>query len=193
MNHQVEDHVHIEGAGREDREPVGLKKHGTAEIGLDGEDGGIETLQMAGLEDAVAIRGSGKQVVGFGQRCGEGLFDQQVEAGFEQRRGYGVVMDGGNGNSGGVEAEIGGEQCRHVWKNGEVVFGGGFGGAGGVGLDGGDQGATLPGGLKLTVDAEMVAAKCAGAGDGDTEDGLACYFAAPGAGSLPSTAWRQRL
>ena len=89
--------------------------------------------------------------------------------------------------------EIGGEQRGRVRKNGDRVFGGGFGGAGRVGLDRRDQGDTLALGLELTVDAEVVAAERAGAGHGDTEDGLACYFVAPAAGSSPSTALRQRL
>jgi hypothetical protein len=87
-----------------------------------------------------------------------------------------------------VELEIGREQRFHSGKNGDGVLSGGLGGADGVGLDGGDQGDTKPGGLKFAVDPQVIAAERADAGDGDTEDGPACYFAAPGAGSLPSTA-----
>jgi hypothetical protein len=39
----------------------------------------------------------------------------------------------------------------------------------------------------------MVLAKGSGAGNGYAQDGLAGYWAAPVSGSLPSTAFRQRL
>jgi len=172
---------------------VRLKEHGAAELGLDGENGGVEALEVAGLEDFFLFPCQGNEVVGFSEGGGKRLFDEQVEPGMEQRGGYRVVMDGGNGDGGGVETEVRGEQRGRVWKNGDGVSGSGVGGAGGVGLDGGDQGDSVIGDLQLTVDAKVVAAEGAGAGNGDTEDGLACYFAAPAAGSLPSTALRQRL
>jgi hypothetical protein len=65
---------------------------------------------MAGLEDAVGALGANDEAVGFSEGCGQGLFDQQVEAGIEQRGGYVVVMDGGNGNAGRVDFDVGGEQ-----------------------------------------------------------------------------------
>ena len=85
VNHQVEDHVDIERARREDGEPVRLKKHGAAELGLDGKDGGVEALEMAGLQNALALFGAGDEVVGFRKAGGERLFDQQVEASIEQQ------------------------------------------------------------------------------------------------------------
>jgi hypothetical protein len=39
----------------------------------------------------------------------------------------------------------------------------------------------------------MVPAKSASSGDGDTQNGLASYCAAPFSGSLPCTTFRQRL
>ena len=44
VNHEVEDDVDIERAGGKNGEPVRLKKHGAAQFGLDGKDGGIEAL-----------------------------------------------------------------------------------------------------------------------------------------------------
>ena len=177
---------------------MGFKEHGTAKLGFDGEDRWVEALEVAGLEDSAVLFGECDQVVGFGQRGGQGLFYEHVEAGFKQRRGYIVVVDGGDGDRGCVELEVGGEQGGDVGKDGDVVLGGGIGGAGGVGLDGSYQSYGLTGVLQLTVDAEVVAAKGARAAHGNAQDGVACYFEAPAAGfavseASPSTALRQRL
>ena len=118
MDHEVEDDVYVERAGRKDGEPVSLKKHGAAELGLDGEDGGVEALQMSGLEDSAVLFGEADEVVGFGEGGGEGLFDKEVEAGFEERGGYSMVLDGGDGDGGCVELEVGGEQGGDVGKTG---------------------------------------------------------------------------
>jgi hypothetical protein len=61
-----------------------------------------------------------------------------------------------------------------------------------VRLNGCNQRYTEPGGLKLAIDAQMVAPECAGPGHGGADDGLACYFAASFSGDSPSTALRQR-
>jgi hypothetical protein len=189
VNHKVENHIDIEGAGREDGEAVGLEKHGAAEFGLDSEDSGVEAFEVAGLEDAVAAVGAGDEVVGFSDGGGDRLFDQHVKAGIEQRGGNGMVMHGGDGDGGRVQFEIGGEQLIDGGEDGNSVFVRGVGGAGGVRLNGGDESDTEAGGFKLAIDAKMVAAKRAGSGNGHTEDGLAGYFAS----SFPSTTLRQRL
>jgi hypothetical protein len=197
VDHEVEDDVYVERAGRKDGEPVSLKKHGAAELGLDGEDGGVEALQMSGLEDSAVLFGEADEVVGFGEGGGEGLFDKEVEAGFEERGGYSMVLDGGDGDGGCVELEVGGEQGGDVGEDGDSVLGSGLGGPGGVGVDGGSEGDGLAGILQFTIDAEVVAAKGACAANSDAQDGIACYFEAPAAGfarsgSSPATALRQR-
>jgi hypothetical protein len=166
-----------------------LKKHGAAQFWLDGENGGVEAFKVAGLQDALAFFSTGDQVIGFGEGGGEGFFDEQVHAGVEQRRGNGVVVDGGNGDGGGVDLEIGGEQGVDSGKDRYAVLLRGFSCAGGIRLDGGDEGDTVSGGFQLTVDAEVVAAEGSGTGNGDTQDWVAGYAPAP----LPSTAFRQRL
>lgn len=64
----------------------------------------------------------------------------------------------------------------------------GVGCSGGVGIDGGNEGDTEAGVLKFAIDAQMITSKGTGTGNGDPQDGSACYFVA----SLPSTALRQR-
>jgi hypothetical protein len=89
---------------------VRLKEHGAAQLGLDGEHGGVKALEVTGLQDAAAFGGAGDEVVGFGEVGDQRLFDEQVEARIEQGRGYRVVVDCGNGHSGRMKAEIGAEQ-----------------------------------------------------------------------------------
>jgi hypothetical protein len=103
-----------------------------------------------------------------------------------------VVMDGGDSDCSRVNFEIGGEQFLDGREDRNCVFGRGIGGAGRVRLDGCNQGDSQPRRFQITVDTEMVAAKCAGSGNGNTENGFARYFAAPESDPLPSTAWRQR-
>jgi len=167
---------------------VGLKEHGPAQLGLDGENGGVEALKMAGLEDAAAPFSAGHQVVGFSECGGEGLFNEQVEAGIEQRRSDGVVVDGGNGYGRSVQMKVGRQKRFDAREKGDGVFLGGFGGAGWIGLNGGDECNTEPGRFQLAIDTKVIAAKGAGAGNGNAQDGRACYLVAP----FPSTALRQR-
>ncbi len=160
---------------------------------LYGQHGGIEALQVAGLQDALALFCARNQVVRLGQRGGQGLFDQQVEAGIEQRRGNRMMVHRWNGHSGGVQLQIGRQQFVWRGEDGNRVFGCVFGGAGCVRLNGGNQGDALPAGLQFAVDAEMVLAKGAGSGDGNAQRGFVHYRAAPFSGPLPSTTFRQRL
>ena len=173
VDHQVKDDIDIEGAGGEDGEAMGLKEHGAAEPGLDGEHGGIEALEMAGLQDAPALFGAGYEVFGFGQARGQRLLDQQVEARGEERGSDGMVMNRGNGDGGCMEGEAGGEELVNRRKDRDCVLRGGFCGAGGVRLDDGCQSHTGASRLQLAVDAEMIAAKGSGPGHGDAEDGIA--------------------
>ena len=102
MNHEVEDDVDIERARGEDAEPVRLKEHGHVDVGLDGEDCRVEALQMADLQDALVARCERDELIGFGERGGDGLFDQHVDAGFEKRAGDGGVSNGGHADGCGV-------------------------------------------------------------------------------------------
>ncbi len=47
-------------------------------------DGGIEALEVADLQNAIVALGGSDQTVGFVERRGHGLFDQHVDARFEQ-------------------------------------------------------------------------------------------------------------
>lgn len=143
---------------------------------------------MTYLQDAAGLFGTGDQVVGFGQRGADGLFYQDVDAGFEQGAGDGMVVDGGNGDGGGVEAQIGFQKLFDRRKDGDAVLGFGFGGVAGVGVDGRGKLDACAGLFQFAIDTKVVAPEGSGAGNGDTQLGAACYFSAP----FPSTALRQR-
>jgi hypothetical protein len=103
------------------------------------------------------------------------------------------MVHGGNGNRGRIELEIGGEQLiyRRIHRN--IVFRSRIDRANPVRLDGCNKCDTVAGNFQFTIDAEMVAAKSTCPGNGNSKDGLACYFVTPVAGSLPPTVLRQRL
>lgn len=106
-------------------------------------------------------------------------------------------MEGGDCNGGCIELEIGGEQLIYRGKNRDRVARSNGGGTGRVRLDGRNQGDPLARCFELTVDTEVIAAESSGPGNGDTQDGRACYWPAPkpdpGAAPFPSTAFRHRL
>ncbi len=167
---------------------MGFKEHGAAQLRLDGEDGGIEALQMAGLQNALALFRALDQIVGLGERGGQRLFDQQVEAGIEQSRSYLMMVHGGNGDAGGVQMQIGRQQFVHGREDGDCVFGCRIGCAGAVRFDGCHQCNAEAGLLQFAVNTKVIAAKGPGSGYGYAQNRSAGYFAAP----FPSTAVRQR-
>jgi len=196
VDHEVEDDVNIEGTGREDAEAMRLKEHGALETRGDRKHRGIEALEVAGLNDKLSAFGAGNEVVGLGEICGQGLFDEQVDAGIEEPHGDGVMMDGRHGDAGSIEIEIGGEEFFDGGKDRDLVLRGCFPGASRIGLDGGNKRDALTGRFQFAIDAEMVAAECARAGDGDAQLISAGYCAASfscGASrDSPWTALRQR-
>ena len=110
------------------------------------------------LPEGVRVGGA-DEAVGGGEIGGNGLFNQDVDAGFEERAGDIGVGGGGDGNDGGVD--FSGELAGI--SEGEARIGSGdFGGAGGVGVDDGDE----RGAGRLARYADMVAAEFADADDG---------------------------
>ena len=100
VDHEVEDDVDVEGARGEDAEAVALEEHGAVEMRAGGDDGGVEAFEVAGLDDAVVLRGEAQDGVGVFEACGEGLFNQEVDACCEEVGGGLGVVDGGNGYGG---------------------------------------------------------------------------------------------
>lgn len=113
------------------------------------------------------------------------------------------MLDGGHGHAGRVDAELCGEQLFDTREDGDGELRGGFPRATGVGFDGGHQSDAEAGDFELAQNAEMVAAKGAGAGHGHADaiagriaDGVLRRCSGDGAAALPvhapCTALRQR-
>ncbi len=102
-----------------------------------------------------------------------------------------MVMNRRNGNTGSIQPKIGAEQLVDRGEDRNGVSGSGVGRPSGVRLDGRYQRNTVVGGFQFPVDTKVVAAKCAGADDSDTNVCRRGYRAASAA-ALPSTAFRQR-
>jgi hypothetical protein len=137
---------------------------------LDGENGRIESLKMAGLQDARFFFGFADQVVGLVEAGRERLFNEEIEAGLKQRGRDRVMLHGGHRDAGGVDVKLRGEQFFGSGKDGNGELCGCFLRTARIGLDGGDQSHAEAGGLKLAQDAQMIAAKCAGARDGNAHN-----------------------
>jgi hypothetical protein len=101
---------------------VRLKEHGPPDFWLDGKDGGVEALEMAGLQNAPAFLRAGDEIVSFRKAGGERLFNQEIESGVEQSRGDLVMMYGGHGDGCGVELQIGGQQLLNGREDRDRVF-----------------------------------------------------------------------
>jgi hypothetical protein len=157
---------------------MGLKKHGPGEAPGDGKYRRIEALKVARLDDTTGSFGACDQVVGLGKICGQGLFDQQVNAGIEQSSSDGMMMDGGHCDAGGLNIEVSSEKFSHGGKNRNLELRRGLLGASRIRLDCRNQRCAFTGRLQFAIHAEMIAAECACAGNSNAQ--LACtrYFAA---------------
>ncbi len=168
VDHEIEDDIDVETAGSEDAEAMDLKKEREREGLFEGENGGVEALKVADLEDAIVVSGGVEQLAGGVKIGSDGFFDEDIEAGGEQGRTDGSMGLGGHGDDrcigGGAEGVEGVES-----GNGE--FSGGRRGAGGIGVvDAGELRAR-----EIFENAYVIAAEGSCAGDGDA-DGSECWL-----------------
>jgi hypothetical protein len=183
VDHEVEDDVDIERAGRKDAEAVDFKKHGAGEEREGGADGGIEALEMTGLGDALALGGDAEEFIGFGERGGDGLFDEDVNAGFHEGAGDRQVEDGGHGDGRGLDFAVSGQELGDGAEGFAVELAGNGVGAGCIGIDDADQ-TDAAGLMELTIDAGVIASEGADADDGDV-DGVWLAWRLLGQGIAP--------
>jgi hypothetical protein len=64
---------------------VDFEKQGVIEQGVGGADGGVKALKMPDLSDALMPGGEAHQFLCLGQRGGDGLFHQDIDASLDQR------------------------------------------------------------------------------------------------------------
>ncbi len=96
VDHQVQDHVDVQRAGRERAQALDLDELGLGDHGLDRLDGRIEALQVPDLEDQPVLGlGLGHELLGLRHRLGDGLLDQDVLAAPQQVQGDGEMDEVG--------------------------------------------------------------------------------------------------
>ena len=78
MYEEVEHDVDVEGARHEHPEAVRLDELHVGHERTHGDDGGVETLDVAHLQDASPVPCEGHEAVRVGERHGDGLFDHHV-------------------------------------------------------------------------------------------------------------------
>ena len=136
VDHEIEHDVYVETARAEEIHAVDLEEEGQGEALFEGQDGGVKSLEVAYLKDAAGAGSGVDQAIGGGKVGGDGLFDEDVDAGVEEVAADIDVGGGGSGDDGGIDpaGEIAG-----VGECDGLVAGGGFGGAGGIGIDDGGE------------------------------------------------------
>jgi len=165
VNHEVEDNVDVEAARSENAEAVDFKKERERDGFLNGENGWVEALEVADLEDAVVLGGELNEVPGALEIEGDGLLDEDVEAGFDE-----LTADFGMGNRGhrdyagiGVIGEFlergEGARVKFCRCGGGCLF---------VAIkDAGELGTG-----EIFEYADVIAPECAGSGNGDADSFL---------------------
>ena len=86
VNHEIEDHSHVGAARLEGCQALGLQEPRLLKVGRGCSDRAIESLHMPDLEKQPAFPGRLHQLLGTGQRIGEGFLDQGVQPPLEDRQ-----------------------------------------------------------------------------------------------------------
>ena len=93
VDHKVVDDVHVEAARREDAETMDFEEERARDDFFRGDDGGIEALEMSDLKNAAIALGRGDQRVGFFERGGDWLFDEDINSLLEEAGADARVFD----------------------------------------------------------------------------------------------------
>jgi hypothetical protein len=165
VDHEVQYHVDIERTRSEDAEAVHLEKHGLGNQWDGRSDGGVKAFEVADLGYALIFGGECDEFVGFGERGGEWLFDEDVDARLHQHSSCVEMIDGGNGDGGGLDLAVSGKELIQRSEGSAVKFVGNRVGSGHVSVDDPEQTQRLTPLFKLLVDTSVIAAERA-----DTDD-----------------------
>ena len=149
---------------------MNFEKHGARDNFSNGDDGGIETLDVADLKDAAAAFRCADERVGFVEGCGNGLFDEDVNSGCEDAGADARVFGSGHCEADGVDA-VGRERIE-VAENARAEFRGNFLRAFGVGINDADELSAFD----FAPDANVVASEIANADDSYADGFLAQDF-----------------
>ncbi len=193
MDHEIENDVDVQGTRCEDTEPVRLKEHGLGEGCDSSGNRGVEALEMTDGDDAALRLGESQDVVCLGEGGGEGLFDEDVDAGEKKLLSDSGVMAGGDADGRGVERQVGGEQLGYGREGGNVVGGGAGAATLGEGINERDELDEVGmSDLEFAIDAKVITPEGTRADNCDAKRRHG-YFCAATPGSGDSTATRQRV
>ena len=103
-----------------------------------------------------------EEFVGLRKRRRDWLFDEHIETGVKQRRGYRVMVHCGNGNRSRIEVKIGSQQFVDRSENRDAEFLFCLGRVRGIRIDRRDQGNSLAGRFQFAIDTKVIAAEGAG-------------------------------
>ena len=170
VDHHVVNDINVEAARRKNPQAMDFEKHRARNDFSDGDDGRIEPFDVADLKNAAAAFCGGDERVGFGERCRDGLFDEDINSRRENAGAYTRVLGGWDGEAHGVNA-VGRERVQ-VAKNSRVEFRCNFLRAVGVGIDDADK----LGAFDFAPDAHVVAAEITDADDSYANGFLAQDF-----------------
>ena len=170
MNHEVENHVHVQGARREYAQPVDFEKHGLGDERGGGANCWIESFEMTDLADATQALGEANQFIGFRERCGKRLFDQDVDTRFHQGSRSFKVPDRGHRDRRRLDLAVGSNQLFDGTESAAAEFAGDGVGSSRVGIDDAHQADRLSLLRQLVIDAGVVVSKCAHANHGYVDD-----------------------
>ena len=159
MNHHVVHDVDVEAARRKNAEAMDFKKHRARDDFSNRDDSGIEAFDVADLKNAAAAFRSGDERVSFVERCGDGLFDEDINSRCKNARADACVLGCRDGEADGVDAI--GRKSVQVAKNARAKFRGNFLRAFGIGVDDADE----LGAFDFAPDANVVASEIADADD----------------------------
>ena len=84
VDHQIEHHVDVEAAGREDAEAMDLKEERKCDGFFECGDGRVKSFEMTHLQDALVLGSKAHQMLSAGEIERNWLLYQDVEARFEQ-------------------------------------------------------------------------------------------------------------
>src|SRR5258706_3276002 len=104
MNHDVIHYVNIQAARREYAETVNFKVKRVIQRWHHRDDSGIESFQVADLQNPVYTRRRGNKLVGLRERSGHRFFHDNVYSEFEQTATDARVFNGGHGHACGIHA-----------------------------------------------------------------------------------------
>jgi hypothetical protein len=143
-----------------------LEEHGPAQLRLNRQDGRIEALEMAGLEDAAVLFREYDQFVSLGSGGGKRLFDEQIQTRAKQRIRRRLMVHCGHRHGSGIDMQIRGEHFINGSEDRNGKFGRGIGRSGAIRFNSGDQGHAFPGRFKFAIDTKVIAAECSGTDNG---------------------------